>query len=426
MAPLFGIGRKRADIPYGGMSMEGRNVVNFNLEDNNYLIAESKGYKIKGVKSGEEIERVRPDRLELVYRREPMVSAAINLYEEMIVASDINVRCEDPKIKKEAEDLLKRLRFHYQVLPGIVKHLCVFGNAWNEVVWNKTETDIVRLDTMDPKYMDFGRTERDNNIRFNEMGEPEYYVQYLRDNQTYAGPDSNKVAQGSNQGIKFETREVMLTRYQTVGDCYSGIGVIEPVFNTILNKVDIQTGLAQSTLRLGFPIIGMRVGNKEMLVSPQMIEEACRICEDLGESTSFAIPWYYEPILLEPKRSERVQANLEIFIDQMIAGLGIPKSLITGAGEQENKQTLRELKTIMRLRMKSMQRKIAWAVEEQVFKLQGERSGWKEIPSIEFGDPAIEAIAEKAERICEYAKAGVLTPTPELEKVVKESEGLEY
>jgi hypothetical protein len=121
-----------------------------------------------------------------------------------------------------------------------------------------------------------------------------------------------------------------------------------------------------------------------------------------------------------------VQDNLEIFIDQMIAGLGIPKSLITGAGEQENKQTLRELKTILRLKMKSIQRKIGWAMEEQVFRLQAERSGWAEIPTLEFGDPAIEAIAEKAERICEYTKAGVLTPGAGLEKVVKESEGLQY
>jgi hypothetical protein len=398
------------------------NIVTFNLDENNY-VKKSK-FSVKGIKSGEEIERVQPDKLELVYRREPFISVAVNLYEEMIVASNYEVVAESEKVKEKAEALLDRIEFHYEVLPDIVKHLCVFGNSWNEVVWNEKGTDIVCLDTMDPKYMDFGRDKTTGNILFEPNGKPEFYVQYLRDNMVYKGPESDLTNQGGNRGLMFKRPEIMHTRLQRVGDCYSGIGLIEPVYNTVLNKVDIQTGLAQSMLRLGFPIIGAKVGNKEMYPTPQLVEEAAQIFKDIGESTGFAIPYYFEPILMEPKRSERVQTNLEYFTDQVIAGMGIPKSLITGAGEQENKQTLRELKTILRLRMKSMQRKIAHSIRDQVFRQQAEAEGWKEIPSLEFGDPAIEALTEQAERLAGYVHSGILETSPELQAMVKKAEGI--
>jgi hypothetical protein len=409
-------------------SYRGEKLKYFELAKTNYASKDS-GFKIKGMKSGEEIERVPLDKLELVERREPIVTAAIRVYEETLCAADYEVKHPDPAVKKACMDTLERIRFSGDVHPKLVRHLTIFGNAWNEIVWNVGNDKIMKLDTMDPKYMDLGRDQNTSNILFDEQGRPEYYVQILRWDQK--APESMTVKQGSNDAIKFELDEVMHTKLYTTGDCYLGTGVIEPVFNTIVNKVDIQTGLAQSTLRLGFPTIGARVGSKDIYPTPTMVAEAAEVFKDINESTGFAIPYYYEPILLEPKRSDRVESNLMLFIDQIISGMGVPKSLITGAGEQENKQTLKEIKAVFRLRLKTIQRKIASSIEEQVFTQIPEYVHAKQeneecpIPQLIFSEPSTEAQNEKAERISWYVKSGALTPTPELEAVIRKLEGIE-
>ena len=63
----------------------------------------------------------------------------------------------------------------------------------------------------------------------------------------------------------------------------------------------------------------------------------------------------------------------------------MPKSILTGKGEQENKQTLVELKDMfLRSRIGSIQEKIANAVCGQVFKQLADVNGWKEVPKIRF------------------------------------------
>ena len=394
----------------------------FQLEREDNYLRKKTNYKIKGIQSGEEVERVPKDKLELVYRREALVTNGINLYEELISAANIIIDTDNDKARKIILEMFEDMNFSGYILPQMIKHQAVYGTSWNEIVWNEAEDRIVMLDTMDPKYMDYARDNGTRNLVFDGSGQPAHYIQYLRWDQK--APNTAEVKeQVGNKGIVFNRKEVLRMNYQTMGDSFSGIGLIEPIYNTIINKIDMQTGLAQSTLRLGFPIIGVKVGSQEVYPTPQLMEKGTEIFQNINESSGFSIPYYFEPIILEPKRSERVQQNLGYFTDQMIAGLGVPKPLITGAGEQENKQTLEGQKEIFMLKVKSWEKKIARGIEVQVFSQLAERLGWDEIPKMRFSNPTEDILGDSSTRFCEYVKAGILLPEEVKSRVMK-NEGL--
>lgn len=381
--------------------------------------------KITGVRSGEEFQRVNPFQMEILVRREPVIANAVNIYEEVIVASDPFIVCEGDDCKETMAKFWERTNFLGEVIPNMVRQMVVHGNSWNEIVPNKAHDNVVKLDLRDPKYMDYSRYEQSRTIKFDKFGIPQYYVQYLRsDLERRHFNKRGLINQLGYPAIKYEIDQILNARLYTVGDNYDGVGLVESVYNTTISKINMQDVMSQSYLNMGFPLMGLEVGTDTVFPNKQMIDEAAEIMKNKNERTGFAYPHWVKPHIFEPKTSERMKNQLEYFIDQIISGLGVPKALVTGIGEQENKQTLKEQKEVFRLRIKSIEQKISRAVEIQVFSQIAAWNGWDEIPRLVWREPEASSMEDKALRITEYVKAGLLTPDEEIEKLIRKMENL--
>ena len=117
-------------------------------------------------------------KLEQLYFTDPIIFNAINTWVELICTPGYDIVGEDEEARKYIEKWLEDIEFEDEILPKIVNHMCVYGNAFCEIVYNKAGTEIVDLsDPIDPKTIDFQRDSR-GIPKVDEYGNPIGYIQW--------------------------------------------------------------------------------------------------------------------------------------------------------------------------------------------------------------------------------------------------------
>lgn len=381
-----------------------------------------------GISTGEEVERVSPIKLELAYATDPTFFNGIGLYVGTTLSSNPHIVCANEKEQRIMDGFARRIRLFRLIIPKIIQNLCVYGNAWNEIVYarNGREDDlahreIMNLPTRDPKYMDFLRDNITRKIVFNESGEPESYVQYL---EYYVEKRPNEIMQFGKRAVKFPKERVMHTTLFTLGDSPDGVGLIEPSYNDFLGKNNARKGLVNSIYRLGFPLIGIKVGNEEIFPTEEMLKKAHNGFKGVNEKSIISHPHYVEPHIIEAKRTDKMQGNLDYFIDAEITSIGAPRPLVTGSGERTNRSTLEKQMMLFYQRIRWIQNKVSISMEDQVFEKIAIQKGFDDVPRLEWGEVSMESLSGKADRLVKYIDAGVLTPDENIEEIVRKSERL--
>jgi hypothetical protein len=92
------------------------------------------------------------------------------------------------------------------------------------------------------------------------------------------------------------------------------------------------------------------------------------------------------------------------------ASLGMPMAFATGSGEATNRATLGTLQKFMEFSLKDIVGRICAQFKQQVFRRICAYEKFEEIPDLIWGDIGAESIDDKATRLQNYVKVGVLDP----------------
>jgi hypothetical protein len=92
------------------------------------------------------------------------------------------------------------------------------------------------------------------------------------------------------------------------------------------------------------------------------------------------------------------------------ASLGMPMAFATGSGEATNRATLGTLQKFMEFSLKDIVGRICAQFKQHVFKRICAYNNFKEIPDLIWGDIGAESIDDKATRLQNYVKVGILDP----------------
>lgn len=309
-----------------------------------------------GKKTGNEVMRVPKVLLEQAYIRRPVVFNIVNKHVHGVLRYKPIIISTSTEDKDKLVGLNKRLKLCPVVLPQILTDLVVYGETWHEYIYERKNRMVIKLDNRDPKFMDISRVNNSGNIfamndtgclgkpLVDDKGDPEYYVQYLDSSQKINDIyKSRKVSQCGKDAIKFNINELLHITLFTVGDSYEGLGVIEPMYNIIKNKGDVERSITHAILRIGNPLIYALVGDQRVMPSPNLINEVSESIKNANERTGITLPNYVQLGLLQAKNPNKLTENLHYFNSMMVAGSGLPESLATGAGEGSNKHTLEGL-----------------------------------------------------------------------------------
>ncbi len=369
---------------------------------------------VQGVKLPEQIERIEKNELEAAYFKDPVLFNGINLIVKTFLGAGFKIVADDPDVQKFMDDFSQRNNMMTIVL-DIIQHICIYGDAWLEIIYNKQRNRIVGLDRIDPKSMDFDK-DIHNRVKTDRVGSPSRYFQKVP--QHLVGIRSDKLRRNDKGeiGFFFPINKVAHFKLYSVGNSFNGIGLVEPLYLTSNQKLNIQQGYANAIYRLGFPLPVAKIGDDKHEPNPDQINNLTTKLQDLNSLSTIVIPYYYNIEFQSPKNVEKLGEHLTYFRNEEITGMGIPGALVTGLGEKTNRSVLQQQSVMFERTIRLIQKVVSDAFTDQVFKIMARLESWKVVPRFEWVDVNVEDLDSKAGRLVKYAQSGLLNP----DKIVRD------
>lgn len=345
-------------------------------------------------------------RLEQLYINDGIIFNAINCWVELICAPGYSIVGMNEEARKYIENWLEQIEFKDRILPKLVSHMCIYGNAYLEILFNARGDNIVGLsDPIDPKTMDFKRDASGKPI-LDEWGNPTAYIQY------------------ANKPIEIPSEHIAHFRLYSIGSSQLGVGLIEPIFWHALGKRNLDEKIAQQEFRRATPLVFAKIGDKDHPPSVEEINAVHDALKNITYKTDFVGPYWYDLQFIQGSASESSLNAASYFTKQMIAGLGLPEPFVTGSGEKTNRATLDILLSLTQRKVQRIQNSISDVMENKVFKKIAELKGWRESPRMVWNEFSPESLSAKIDRLVKEIQVGLITPDEELKDIIKRWENL--
>jgi len=358
--------------------------------------------------------RVSPLKLEHTYANDGIVHNWINRVVEYFLSAEPKIVSEDTADQTKIDEWVVATNFR-ELLKLTFQHKYIYGNA--ALRWKDSPDGTGSyLDFIDPKQFDALR-DGAGNVIFTEKGVPKAYVQHLRTDINYSEykiPEDRIV----NQQVRFNYQsgvcmlflpsEVIHMRLNRLGDSFLGIGQIEPTYLDIVNFKNANEGFAEALQSIGYPRIIGYVGDSEHPPTPQKMDDLYDSILDLQETDKIVVPHYDKLELLSSTAINGIKENLEFLKDNVVAGLGGPKALVTGLGTGANRHTLSDQKMWLQMGLKMEQQDTSYDTTVKILRPLKEKLNLKEVPVLVWQEVSVESLENKSSRLVEFMKAGAI------------------
>lgn len=357
-------------------------------------------------------DRVNKTELQNCFFKDAICTRAVNTYQSVI--PQYTFVYESEKDKKFWEDWIEKSNFTHEFREAI-KDICIYGDAYIELMRDKGKT--VGLANLNPEYIDYIKeNDYSGKIKVDSHGNPIGYIQ------------KKPGTLGDDKAIKFDKDDIFNLRFQSAGDGFYGIGIIEPIYNVTRWKLNLLEGYAEAVQKVGFPIKVMRIGDQQHEPSIEDIKQGLKLVKDIDRDKVCSIPFWADLQIMEPRWSmSGVTDKIDNYIDQQIIGTGIPKSLLTGIGGDTNRQTLIYQTLDWERNIENKQVLLSFQAEEVLFKRVAMEHGIKTIPKFLWKPVGLKDKTEMAKRLKIYNDIGLLDEkeVKRIKPIILEWENLE-
>jgi hypothetical protein len=378
-------------------------------------------------------ERKKMEDLEKLYYMEPLLFAGVNFYVNQAVSAGLEVEAQDKKVEAYVRDWIERVNL-VDKLEKVMQDMCIYGNAFLELVWDRKRTEIVDLAIIDPKSIDFIR-DRDNLPLVDAIGRPVGYIQkvpeekpeyrqLLQDIVTAKGVSMEQVS-FEVTGIPFAAEDLAHFRLYILSDTLMGVGLIEPLYDTVILKLQVEEALGHGLQKSGFPLFVAKLG-KEGIHEPTEAEIKTfeeKVMSQIDEARDLVVPYYYDIDILGVSKIEKLKEYLDYFVDLIASGLSIPHSILL-RGERIGSTVADVQADNAERKLKAFQAKLISITREQILEPLIRAAGFKEVPRLRFKPTSSIFMRRKADRLGILARAGLLTPDRDLEAYIRSLEDL--
>lgn len=265
-------------------------------------------------------------KLETIYKTEQLIFQAVNIISTFAVSKGYDyVVSENSEEEISMRDVI--VEFDNKVglpklITDIVRHLHIYGNAYLEIIYSKSDNKkVVGLALIDPKTIAF-KKRGTGEIDLDESGNIKGYVQTV-----------------NAKKIDLEPEQVIHFRINTIADSLTGTGIIEPLVKIIEAKRNIEAGLSEAIYRHGFPQFHVKLGDTDHQPTGEQVTEESEKYKRINSKSEFVTPYYYDIKVLEAPSIKGGESYLKYFIDQIVAGTGVPQTILLGTGENSNRAT---------------------------------------------------------------------------------------
>jgi len=373
--------------------------------------------------------------LEKFYYFEPLLFEGINFFAEQVVGQGYEIVSKDPEAKSLVEDFCRTNNLLW-LLQRVQLDLGKFGNSFLERLYDQ-QNKFAGLGYLDAVNMDFIRD------RFNKVitdgGKPIGYILKM----TLTGEEVQRAERElrriftkykknfadrdiTQQGIPFDREDVVHFKLYPLSDSEMGVGFIEPLYDTVFLKLEIEEALGRGLKRVGQPLLIATVKPEEegREVSEEKVKRFSEeIMSGIHEATDVTLSDKFELEYLEPTKIAQSKEFLDYFAEIIAAGLGIPYSYLL-AGKTVGSKVAEEQMNVLIAKIRFFQTNLADSLKEQVFRKLIEEAGLKEVPEIRFKLASPALLGDRARRLQAYSRAGLVVPDKTLEEWIRKEEGL--
>lgn len=284
-------------------------------------------------------QRVSYDDLEFYGYKDPLVFAACNfLWPQSCLGFGYKVVPEDTKAGKICKRIISLQSFEPSLI-SVLSHVFIYGDGFQEIIW---DGNIIRgFDIFHPKSV---------KVEWDKYGSITSFKQ--------------KIKGALNEEVKFEPRQVAHYRFFRIGDSVRGIGLVEPLVHVLWIKRNIEESIGEMIYKFANPLFHIQ---KEGATTEE-IKELERKIKDINRKDSFVGSERYKINIIGAGRSAPdTRPAIEFIINEICAGLRIPRPILLAAGERVNRATLEYLIRYNEKEIALIQNRISRIVEEQIF-----------------------------------------------------------
>lgn len=319
-------------------------------------------------------KRVDADKLEQVYSSVPVVFNSINKTTQMITSRDRELQGPNASYFKDFLENVGEIggNQHWEeILESVFRFQMIYGEAYVELIRDKNTGEVVDLAIMDPKSMEYAKSDRmGNRVAMDKFNNPIGYVQklprrYGHIDQVYEAPD--EVVVGPNE-VYFPAENIAHFKLYTVGEEFYPIGLVEPIFRDAERSHQLKEDYGDKAHSELFPTRLAKVGDEQHEPSPQKVNEILNNMLEAGSSTAMALPYYVDVEVVEAEQPEVLIDFFEHFNDEIITGTGIPAAYATGQGGNVNRATLAAQSRMYEITMGDIIKRTTRTVERQIFR----------------------------------------------------------
>lgn len=342
--------------------------------------------------------QVRPE-YELFYRKDATVFGIVNRLSRDIATVPFLAQAQDDSIREQFQEWLNNVDFG-RVFRDITQDVLVYGNAWLELIPNKANTDIVRLKRIDPLTMDFERDEQ-GNIVVDEWGKPVHVI------QTVMGVQSEPI----------EKERIAHFKINDLPHDFLGMSPLEPLYQIMKYKLNIENALAEGVWRLSFPPILVTAGDDAHPPTPENLEALKTEFKDLDKKLALFLPPWVKVARLDVGMGRAVIKieNILAYLNNLIKeAYGLPPETKKGGEEVPDYE-----KTVERYRMILIEQ-----FEEEVFKQLAIKRDWAEVPTVAFPEVEPRTKLFNTRAVGYLRRSGLLTWDPEVENYFRKMFGI--
>jgi len=363
--------------------------------------------------------KIKPKVFRLLYQSEETVFGLVNRIDLDVVGSgfiiipDPDIPSEDENWKniatQEAELATQWSNSKYIKLKSKVSiaftDSLVYGRGFLEICYNAFKNDIVLIHSVDPEDMTYLMDPTKREVKLDKYGMPVGYVY--------------KEYQGNKQ-LKLMKDEVAHFKFWGLGEPSIGLSPLEPLYNVLKAKMNIEEALAEAIYRRAFPWIVAYVGDRDHEPSIEEIDELHEAISEIEQKTEFTLPYYFKLDKIEAGGLQELVGHHEMYTNLIFHSYGMPKGIMKGGRKTEvDKGSLEWERTVL-----NFQEKLGEIIQEQILDRLYEVRGYKTRPRIKWNivTPAHQITYDRS--IATLYRHGAINPDLESENYLRKMHGL--
>jgi len=362
------------------------------------LSAEIDSEKPLTIKSTPFMIRVPKSELEASFVKCAVVSRGLTKLTEIIMSGEPILQCSDKKVLDYYQNFIDNIGYrgndlHWdEFLNRVFLDQFVFGEMFAEKIpgaKGNPPKPVVDLDIVDAKSIDYAK--KGESIALDKYGVPLGYVQEIPYGQREISklePPEEITIQGNQKWIPRE--RIAHFKLYNFGSGFKPIGLIEPAYSDIRTFLNLKEAYGEKALTVLFPKYIAIVGDEKHMPTAEITKDMVKKMKESAYKTEMALAWPNDIKVLEARHPDALLNFLNFFMDEIIVSLGLPKSILTGLGEQTNRSTLNVQAYIMILTTRDIIRKTVKTIERQIFKPMADAEGFKVYPTINWNFQKVE------------------------------------